>query len=279
MLMENKKLSVIIAAYNAAKTIEECIDSVFDGLDDGIMRQIEVIVVDDGSQDNTADIAAKFGDRIRLIRLVKNGGSVAKTRNVGLAAAYGEYITFLDSDDCYEKGTPARLFGYIEMYKPDIIRYGATHVYPDGSEQIPSYNPPELKYVQKKDFKKEVYPLFINGIRLNSLCYTVFRRNAADGVRFREEFRTGEDAAFAIEVYTEAQSVLFIPDRLYRYSRSGKGLTGSGLGIKDKFKYNFMLVPLMLGKLREWNMNTIPWRIRTAIRPFCIAADKLRRIK
>ena len=277
--MESKRLSVIIAAYNAADTIERCINSVFDGLGEDTVRHIEVITVDDGSTDATAEIATGFKDRIKLIRLPENGGSVAKTRNIGLAAASGEYITFLDADDCYETGTVEKLFGYIDKFKPDIIRYGCTLVYPDTADKIPNYNPNDVLFVKKAAFKSEIYPLFIKGIKLNSVCLAAFRRNIVRGSQFPEEFRTAEDAAFALDVYSKSESVLFVPDIFYRYTQSGGGLTGSKLRIAEKFKYNFMLVPLMLSRLPDWGMDTIRWKIKTIMRPFFLTADKIKRMK
>ena len=275
----NKKLSIIIAAYNAAATIKKCINSIFDGVDEDVVQKVEVIVVDDGSADETAETAAEFKDRIKLIRLSENGGRVEKTRNIGLAAASGEYITFLDADDYYEHGAVARMLDYIGEFKPDIVRFGCMIVCPDKTERIPTYNPSGIFFVDKAAFKDEIYPLFISGIKLNSVCLDAFRRDIAKGVCFPEKFRTAEDAAFALEVYTNAESVLFVPDRLYRYVQSGGGLTGSGLGIFEKFKYNFMLVPIMLGRLKKWGMNTIRWKIKTIMRPLLLAADKIKRMK
>lgn len=275
----NKKLSVIIAAYNAAATIKKCINSIFDGVAEDVVQKVEVIVVDDGSEDGTAETAAEFKDRIKLIHLSENGGSVAKTRNVGLSAACGEYITFLDADDYYECGALARIFEYIGEFKPDILRFGCMIVCPDKTERIPNYNPSGIFFVDKAAFKDEIYPLFISGINLNSVCLAAFRCDIAKGVCFPEKFRTAEDAAFALEIYTNAESVLFVPDRLYRYVQSGGGLTGSGLGIFEKFKYNFMLVPIMLGRLEKWGMNTFRWKIKTIMRPLFLAADKIKRMK
>ena len=275
----NKKLSVIIAAYNAAATIKKCINSIFDGVDEDVVQKVEVIVVDDGSTDETAETAAEFKDRIKLIRLSENGGRVAKTRNIGLAAASGEYITFLDADDYYERGAVAQMFDYIGEFKPDIVRFGCMIVCPDKIERIPNYNPSGIFFVDKAAFKDEIYPLFISGIKLNSVCLAAFRCDIAKGVCFPEKFRTAEDAAFALEIYTNAESVLFVPDRLYRYVQSGGGLTGSGLGIFEKLKYNFMLVPLMLGRLEKWGMNTFRWKIKTVMRPLFLAADKIKRMK
>ena len=275
----NKKLSVIIAAYNAAATIKKCINSIFDGVAEDVVQKVEVIVVDDGSEDGTAETAAEFKDRIKLIHLSENGGSVAKTRNVGLSAACGEYITFLDADDYYECGALARIFEYIGEFKPDILRFGCMIVCPDKTERIPNYNPSKMFFVDKAAFKEKIYPLLISGIKLNSVCLAAFKRDIAKGVRFPEKFRTAEDAAFALEIHTNAESVLFVPDRLYRYVQSGGGLTGSGLGIFEKLKYNFMLVPLMLGRLEKWGMNTFRWKIKTIMRPLFLAADKIKRMK
>jgi len=89
------RFSVIIPAFNAATTLARAIDSV--------RAQSwpvhEIIVVDDGSSDDTADVARRFGDAVRLIRQRNSGVSVA--RNAGAAAATGDWLAFLDADDWY----------------------------------------------------------------------------------------------------------------------------------------------------------------------------------
>jgi glycosyltransferase involved in cell wall biosynthesis len=91
----NPRFSVIIPAFNAAATLARAIESV--------RAQSwpvhEIIVVDDGSTDATADIARRFGDEVRLIRQPNSGVSVA--RNAGAAAATGDWLAFLDADDWY----------------------------------------------------------------------------------------------------------------------------------------------------------------------------------
>ena len=89
------KVSVVIATYNRAAYLRQAIQSVFFQT----MTDYEVIVVDDGSTDNTAEVAAGFGDRIRYLR-TDNGG-VARARNIGLSLAKGDYLCWLDSDDLF----------------------------------------------------------------------------------------------------------------------------------------------------------------------------------
>ena len=105
------------------------------------------------------------------------------------------------------------MFDYIGEFKPDIVRFGCMIVCPDKTERIPNYNPSGIFFVDKAAFKDEIYPLFISGIKLNSVCLAAFRCDIAKGVCFPEKFRTAEDAAFALEIYTNAESVLFVPDR------------------------------------------------------------------
>ncbi len=87
------RISVVIPAYNAGRYIGRAIDSVLAQT----RPAEEIIVVDDGSTDNTAEIAGAYGDRIRFIRQENAGASVA--RNTGIAAATGNWIAFLDADD------------------------------------------------------------------------------------------------------------------------------------------------------------------------------------
>lgn len=91
--MSAPKVSVIIPAYNAQLTIERTLDSVFNQT----YSALEVIVVNDGSTDQTLNILENYGDRINLISTVNKG--VSHARNLGLKHASGDYIQYLDSDD------------------------------------------------------------------------------------------------------------------------------------------------------------------------------------
>jgi glycosyltransferase involved in cell wall biosynthesis len=106
-------VSVIVPAYNAAWCVGRALDSVLEQ----DFRDYEVIVVDDGSTDDTAAVLAKYGDAIRVVR--RSNGGLSSARNAGTREARGEFITFLDADDWW---LPQKLSRQIESLRarPDI---------------------------------------------------------------------------------------------------------------------------------------------------------------
>lgn len=96
------RVSVVIPAYNAAWCVRRALDSVLAQE----YRDFEVIVVDDGSQDDTAAILATYGAALRVVR--KPNGGLSSARNAGIAAAHGEYVAFLDADDWWLPGKLSR---------------------------------------------------------------------------------------------------------------------------------------------------------------------------
>lgn len=92
-IADQATVSVIIPAYNAAWCIQRAVDSV---LGQGF-RDFELIVVDDGSTDDTVDILAAYGDKLRVIK--KGNGGLSSARNAGIRSAHGRYVAFLDADD------------------------------------------------------------------------------------------------------------------------------------------------------------------------------------
>jgi len=129
MLMEDKmeknpKISVIIPTYNSAQFIAEALESVFVQT----YKDYEVIVVDDGSTDNTKEVLKPYMSKIRYI--YKENGGAASARNVGIKNARGEYIAFLDSDDLWLPEKLEKQVKYFEehlqvdMVFADCVRFG-----------------------------------------------------------------------------------------------------------------------------------------------------------
>ena len=118
------KFSIIIPVYNVEKYIKKCLDSVFEQS----FKDYEVIVVNDGTKDNSMDIVKKYD--LTIVNQKNQGLSAA--RNAGLDKAKGQYILFLDSDDYIEKDLLKELNKSLEN-KPDVVRFQIQEVYDDNT--------------------------------------------------------------------------------------------------------------------------------------------------
>ena len=118
--MDNK-ISIIVPVYNVEKYLERCINS----LVHQTMKEIQIILVDDGSTDKSPSICddyAKKDKRILVIHKENEGQGIA--RNYGLARASGEYVCFLDSDDYYELDTCEKLYEILKETNADMCCFG-----------------------------------------------------------------------------------------------------------------------------------------------------------
>ena len=109
-----KKLSVIVPVYNVEKYIDKCLNSLVNqGIDD-----YEIIVINDGTKDNSQEIIDKYVDKYpNLVKsYIKENGGLSDARNYGVARASGEYITFIESDDYIEPDTYKNMLDIANRY-------------------------------------------------------------------------------------------------------------------------------------------------------------------
>lgn len=132
-------LSIIIPVYHVERTLDRCVE--------GILRQdlddFEVILVDDGGDDNCPRICDEWARRDAHVRVVhQSNAGLSAARNAGIELAQGDYLTFVDSDDYLDEGLYARLLSILQA-QPDIdlLEYSVV-VREGGSEQHPSSPPP-----------------------------------------------------------------------------------------------------------------------------------------
>lgn len=130
--MNNIKVSILIPAYNVEEYIDECLLSV----KCQTLKEIEVIIVDDGSTDLTGKIADKYAETDQRFRVVHQPNKgLTQSRNVGLALARGKYVGFVDGDDYVSKDAFEQLFSRAEAYSADIVLGSVLYTYEDGTSQ------------------------------------------------------------------------------------------------------------------------------------------------
>lgn len=123
------KFSIVIPVYNVEKYINRCLDSIIDQT----YHNYEVIIVNDGTKDNSQNIIDKFCKKDQRFKsFMKENGGLSDARNYGIKYVTGDYIIFIDSDDYIEKDLLFMLNKIVENEKPDIIRYNLNIVDEDG---------------------------------------------------------------------------------------------------------------------------------------------------
>ena len=150
----NLRLSVVIPVHNRRQYIGRAIDSVLSQT----FTNFELIVVDDGSTDDTPDLLNSYGTRIRVIRQRNSGPEVA--RNTGVAAAYGEYIALLDSDDFYFPTTLETYDRVIQAFDSPPLIVGSDTYYQDGTPiPVQPEGPGTIETIQFADCLSKTVPL------------------------------------------------------------------------------------------------------------------------
>jgi glycosyltransferase involved in cell wall biosynthesis len=260
-----QKVSVIVPVYNAEKYIEKCISSVLNQN----YKNIELILVNDGSTDNSLELMKKYN----AIIIDKKNGGVSSARNEGLNRATGDFIMFLDSDDFLDE---ACILDIIK--KPaDIVRFKICYEYLDGQTRIEEDDFCDCSYIEKKDFKNEIYKKMLTGIKMNSICRTLYKKDVVKNIRLEENLKTAEDLLFNIEAFSNANSFLYIARAYYHYNQTNLGITGNGISILTKYKCNFFISSVLLKKLKAWGMNSFKYMLLAILRPIVITFSKMKR--
>lgn len=209
-----KMVSIIVPVYNAGPSVKKNIDSILTST----YHNIEILIVDDGSEKETADLCdacGKLDDRIKVIHQDNRGVSVA--RNNGLKLAKGDYITFVDADDLIEENTIRLLVEVAEREKADVAIGGYRECYDDGSEKKYGYN---RKTTVKRD--KEILTEFFstNNIGWN-VWAKLYKRDAVEGIFFIEGKKIAEDMFFVYQVLKTVNRVAIYGFPIYRYIKHG----------------------------------------------------------
>ena len=206
------KFSVITPVYNAAEYINETLLhlAVFEG------APFEIIFIDDGSADGSADIIAEYCNGNANARLIKSPHKgVSAARNQGMAAARGEYILFLDADDSFADDIFAVLGRHIAQTQPDMLVFGAKVKNFSAEFILDDISPRNVIY---KSFHPDI--LFKEeGARpyvWNCAYRTEFLRQ--NNIAFDEELSLGEDNLFQFTAYPLSKLTQFISDKLYCYN-------------------------------------------------------------
>lgn len=205
--LQNAKVSVIVPVYKVEPYLRKCLDSITGQT----YRNLEIILVDDGSPDNCGAICDEFAKKDERIKVIhKENGGVSSARNAGLSIATGEWVGWVDGDDWIELDMYEYLLEKTEKYGADIAVCSRKEVYPDRkvlrgwTEDLVLNRQEGLALLLKDDLLQ------------NYLCDKLWCRELFQGVAFPED-RSYEDMAVTYRLFERAKRTVCLPQAKYNY--------------------------------------------------------------
>lgn len=225
------KISIVVPVYNVEKYLSKCVDSLLTQT----LREIEIILVDDGSPDESpaiCDIYAIQDSRIRVIH--KKNGGLSSARNAGLELVSGEYYMFVDSDDWLNKETCEYSYKIANSHDADSLMF--TYVKEFGDHAIVNHTfPDEFLLWGRKEIKEKFHRRLFGLVGdelakpqesdlIVTACMQLFKTDKFKDIRFVDTKIIGtEDCWYQILLYEKCSSFVYIDKPFYHYLRVNEG--------------------------------------------------------
>lgn len=232
------KVSVIIPVYNVEKYIRQCLESVINQT----LKDIEIIIINDGTRDNSMEIVEEYisDERIKIIN--KKNGGLSSARNTGILVAQGKYICFIDSDDFIEKSMIEELYNIIEEKNFDVVD-SDIFLYDNKTHEIKERKNKEYLKIEKGLILWERYNV--------EVWNKIYRKSfLLDNNIFFEEGIIHEDDLFSIKILSSTNKIGHINKSFYYYriNRSGSIMTDINL---EKQLYSLRIIVKRIKELQE----------------------------
>lgn len=221
-------IAVIIPVYNGADMLESCVQSV----NNAGKRVSEIIIVDDGSTDDTLAVAEKMADdnsRIKVIHTDNHGSYMARV--IGIRAATASYIAFLDVDDRYYPDALGLLANLLEKYDADISFGGIVETkninsFPEGTKKhIIRTQTPDQMWPRIMKWKTQEFMLYI--------WHKLYKRELFEALPEAEGICQGDDVILTCAAFLKAKKIVETTAPVYLYYINPSGLTHKGLSDSD----------------------------------------------
>lgn len=213
------KISIIIPVYNTGKHIEKCLNSV---LNQTRNIDLEVIIINDGSTDNSEEIITKYiqEHNLNLQYYSKENEGVAKTRNFGIEKSNSDYIMFLDSDDYLDKETFKIVETYIDQ-DIELIKFKLQRI-DEQDNVIEEVNGPIFEQITGQEAFNRLYG---KDVLLDSPCVYLIKKKLFIENNFKFQKTYHEDFGLIPFIILVAKTVVSIPEYLYKYVQAPNSIT------------------------------------------------------
>lgn len=220
----NELISVIVPVYNVEKYICKCIDSIVNQT----YKNLEIILIDDGSLDNCPQICDEYAKKDSRIKVIhKKNGGVSSARNMGIGIAKGEYIGFVDSDDLIHKDMYKLMLEFLSENNLDIVNCNVLEITTEDffSDEVFDLVKNKNYIINKIDAYNKIL-LFNsdNGINPFTVCKLI-KKTLLSNIIFNLDFSIGEDMLFCLDVIKESNRIGLLESKLYFYNRQEQSVT------------------------------------------------------
>lgn len=263
-------VSIIVPVYNSAKYLVECMESLIGQT----YRNVEIIVINDGSTDESVDIIQHYcKEDCRVALIEKENEGVAAARNVGLARSRGMYVMFVDADDWIASNCVEQAVRYLRKYDLDLILGGTVKSYYktkeictiDTSEEILIYENGMEEYIKKVLSNGKVENSPLNSCFTSGPVCKVIKKNVIGATRFPDDLVIGEDTVFNLDVIKKVYRLGVVPELWYYYRMHDGSVTKRyNAKIQD---YTERLIKLLLERFGN-DAELRPYLCERAIQQF-----------
>lgn len=205
-------ISVIVPVYNVERYLPQCLESILSQS----YRQLEIILIDDGSKDCSGDICDAYAQRDdRIVVIHQANGGAAAAKNAGLRAATGEYLSFVDSDDYLEPDAYAYMVKILEEQNADVVQFAFQDIYTHNIVHRP---------LQACTMSRNEYLLyFLDNWTCALLWNKLYKRSLFYGIFFEEGHKI-DDEYFTYQGFFRAEKIVLDSTIIYNYRRRASGV-------------------------------------------------------
>lgn len=223
--MEASLVSVIVPVYNVEKYVEKCLDSICSQT----YTNIEIIVVNDGTKDSSADICKRIAESDSRITVIdKPNGGLASARNAALEVVKGKYVVCVDSDDWVENKMVETLVNAIESYNCDMAVCNFYKEDEFGNRDGQTRDN-DIEILSKEEaMLYAILPDKYYGFAWNK----IYKKDILGKQRYTEAFLKGEDSPFTCEYINKCKRVVYLHTPLYHYRIDSVSITRSSFSKK-----------------------------------------------
>lgn len=216
--MSNPLVSVIVPIYNVENYLPRCVDSIINQE----YKNLEIILVDDGSPDNSPQLCEEYAKKDNRIKVVhKENGGLSDARNAGMKIATGEYVSFIDSDDWLDLKTFSVTISKMLETKSEIGAFDFVKAYDDVEAT------PDLSDEFEVMSSEQAIESTIDNVKVRTQVWNkIYKRSLLDGIEFIKG-KLNEDEFFTFRVLHRANNIVYLHRQCYYYYQRQTSIMGN----------------------------------------------------